>query len=400
MSRVRMALGGAAVLGGFAYCMDARSAVHQYIVCPTVRALTPDGEDAHTFGIWVFKHGLYPRVPLYALNKNNDVLASLIFGMKLNLPIGLAAGFDKDGECIDTLLDLGFSVAEIGSVTPEPQPGNPRPRMFRLPNDWSIINRYGFNSQGHFAMLARLKQRFEKQASKGGNESNAFRPGSLLAVNIGKNKNGDEVNDYVLGVRRFALYSDMLVVNVSLPNTPGLRDLQSEDRLQKLLGAVVAERNTQGPNKLGRTPPILVKIAPDLTEPEVQSIASAAQAAKIDGIIVSNTTIERPPTLISDKNRIKETGGLSGPPLKPYALRTLRTLRKYTKDSGLVLVGSGGISNAEDVLEFGRAGASYVQVLTSFAYKGPGFPANLRNDVAEALRREGKTWTEIVGLDP
>lgn len=393
-------IGGAAVAGAFAYGMDARSAIHQYVICPLVRAATPDAETGHTFGVWAFKWGLCPRVPQRVLDKDSDVLKVSVFGQSLDLPIGMAAGFDKNGECMDALFKLGFSYVEIGSVTPEPQPGNPKPRFFRLPRDDAVINRYGFNSAGHFAVLATLKQRFAKLIGKSHANNNSFRTNNMLAINIGKNKTGDEINDYVLGVRRFAPLADVLVVNVSLPNTPGLRDLQSEKRLTAVLEAVIKERDASGPNDFGRQVPVLVKIAPDLTEPEVEAIASAATTAKVQGVIVSNTTIERPKNLLTtDAGLVLQTGGLSGPPLKPYSLRTLRALRKHTKDSDLVLIGCGGITNADDALEFGRAGASFVQLYTSFAYAGPGLPSQIRSDLAKKLRQQGKTWAEIVGTE-
>lgn len=395
-------IGGVAVAGAYAYGMDARSAIHQYVICPVVRAATPDAELGHAFGVWAFKWGLCPRVPQRALDKDTDVLKVSIFGQSLDLPIGMAAGFDKNGDCIDALFRLGFSYVEIGSVTPEPQPGNPKPRFFRLPRDDAVINRYGFNSVGHFAVLSTLKQRFARLIGKSlpNTQNNSFRENNMLAINIGKNKTGDEINDYVLGVRRFAPFADVLVVNVSLPNTPGLRDLQSEKRLTAVLEAVVKERDASGPNDFGRAVPVLVKIAPDLTEPEVEAIALAATTAKVQGVIVSNTTIERPQNLLTtNTDLVLQAGGLSGPPLKPYALRTLRALRKHTKGSDLILVGCGGISNADDALEFGRAGASFVQLYTSFAYAGPGLPSQIRSDLATKLRQQGKTWEQIVGTE-
>ncbi|KAM9902891.1 hypothetical protein OXX79_003690, partial [Metschnikowia pulcherrima] len=222
----------------------------------------------------------------------------------------------------------------------------------------------------------------------------------LLAVNLGKNKTGDEVEDYVKGVARLGPYADVLVVNVSSPNTPGLRDLQSEQKLTSLLKSVVSERGRLGANKLGNTPPVLVKVAPDLSEPEIESIANSAKAARVDGIIISNTTIQRPKDLYTtDQQLVSQAGGLSGKPLKPLALQALRTLRKYTKDSDLVLVGCGGISSGADALEFGKAGATFVQLYTAFAYKGPGLPAKIRDELANLLLKEGKTWQQIIGED-
>lgn len=203
------------------------------------------------------------------------------------------------------------------------------------------------------------------------------------------------------GVSRLGPYADVLIVNVSSPNTPGLRDLQSELKLTNLLATVVKERNTLGVNLLNKKPPVLVKVAPDLTEPEIESIANSAKAAKVDGIIISNTTIQRPTEnlLTTNTNLINQTGGLSGKPLKPLSLKALKTLRKYTKDSDLVLVGCGGISSGKDALEFGKAGATFIELYTAFAYKGPALPSKIRDELVVELKKEGKTWQQIIGED-
>lgn len=342
------------------------------------------------------KYGLVPRL----LDENlvdTTPLNVNVFGTTLLTPIGLAAGLDKDGEGIDSLFDFGFSYVEIGSITPEPQPGNELPRFFRLPKDEAVINRYGFNSTGHFNVLSNLRLRFAKYTLT--EFGNSFRKNKLLGVNLGKNKYGDEVEDYIKGVERLGPYADVLVINVSSPNTPGLRDLQNELKLTNLLTKVVARRDELGNNVLGKLPPVVVKVAPDLTEPEIESIANSAISSKVDGIIISNTTIARPQMITSDSELIQQTGGLSGKPLKALSLKALRTLRKYTKDSNVVLIGCGGISNGKDALEFGKAGASFVQLYTSFAYKGPGLPAKIRDELLVLLEKEGKTWTEIVGAD-
>jgi len=390
----------AGIIGGAYYLLDARSAVHEYVLCPIIRNIT-DGEQGHKLGILCMKYGL---VPWLRETSNDNVLSVDVFGTKLRSPIGLAAGLDKDGEAIESLFDCGFSYVEIGSITPLPQPGNPKPRFFRLARDDAVINRYGFNSSGHFNVLATLKLRFEKLIAKFSRDSeepfsNAFKSGKLLGINLGKNKQGEEVGDYVKGVQRLGPYADVLVINVSSPNTPGLRDLQSESKLLKLLSTVVQERDLNGKNLLGKLPPVMVKVAPDLSEPEIESIAAAAKQSGVDGIIISNTTIQRPENLLSDSKVVGEVGGLSGKPLKPLALQALKTLRKHTKDSKLVLVGCGGISTGKDVVEFGKAGATFVQLYTSFAYKGPGLPAKLMDDVRDELNKEGKSWMEIVGLD-
>lgn len=395
-------------LAGALYAADSRSGVHEYVICPLIRAFT-DAEQGHKLGIFFMKYGLMPRLLDDEINDYSDILGVNVFGTKLRSPIGLAAGLDKDGEAIESLFNCGFSYVEIGSITPEPQPGNPHPRFFRLPRDDAVINRYGFNSTGHFNVLATLKIRFEKLISTfhtkhSGKEqpySNAFRQGKLLGINLGKNKLGDEVTDYVKGVQRLGPYADVLVINVSSPNTPGLRDLQNELKLTNLLTTVVNERNAIGANLLGKKPPVLVKVAPDLTEPEIESIANSAKAAKVEGIIISNTTIQRPTEslLTTDRELVGQIGGLSGKPLKPLSLKALRYLRKYTKDSDLVLVGCGGISSGKDALEFGKAGATFIELYTAFAYKGPGLPAKIRDELVVELQKEGKTWQEIIGSD-
>ncbi|KAF7580580.1 dihydroorotate dehydrogenase (fumarate) [Clavispora lusitaniae] len=395
---------GAVALSAFTYyAFDARAGFHEYVLCPLIRTFT-DAETGHVLGIKFMKYGLAPslRGKDSRLEKELSPLLGVdVFGTRLKSPIGLAAGLDKDGEAIDALFNTGFSYVEIGSITPEPQPGNPKPRFFRLPRDDAVINRYGFNSSGHFNVVATLAKRLSSKLN--GNpspESNSFRDGTLLAINLGKNKTGDEVEDYVKGVQRLGPYADVLVVNVSSPNTPGLRDLQNESKLTNLLTTVVSEREKMGTNKLGKKPPVLVKVAPDLSEPEIESIANSAKSAKVDGIIISNTTIQRPQGLLTtDQKLISQTGGLSGKPLKPLSLKALRTLRKYTKDSDLVLVGCGGISSGQDALEFGKAGATFVELYTAFAYKGPGLPAKIRDELAVLLKKEGKTWQQIIGED-
>lgn len=373
------------------YALDPRSAVHEYVFCPLLRTFT-NAETSHRVAVRLLKYGLVPSLSAADRErtlKMSGLLGIDVFGKRLDHPIGLAAGMDKNGEGVDGLFGLGFLYVEVGLVTPEPQPGNPQPRFFRLPRDRAVINRYGFNSEGHFAVLANLRRREARRLNESLNESKSLGSG-VLAVNLGKNKTGDEVEDYVTGVRRFANHADVLVVNVLLPNTPGLRDLQNEAKLTNLLKKVVDERNYAA-----HKPPLMVKVAPDLTEPEIASVAAAAKAAKVDGIIMSNTTVQRP-AMISDPAVQKETGGLSGPPLKLLLLKALKTLRKHTRDSDLVLVGCGGISSAEDILEFGKAGASFVQLYTAFAYKGPGLPVSLRDDLARLLLKEGKTWLEVV----
>ncbi|KAI0462352.1 Dihydroorotate dehydrogenase (quinone), mitochondrial [Komagataella kurtzmanii] len=396
-----LAIGVGGVLFGL-YFFDARSAIHEYLVCPAIR-LTTSAEDGHKLGIFCLKYGLSPR--LYK-DIDDEVLKVSVFGKELSNPVGIAAGLDKDGEAMDGLYNTGFSYVEIGSITPEPQPGNPKPRFFRIPKDESVINRYGFNSSGHWNVLARLRKRFDsfvKDYQKSGQTppNNAFRPGKLLGINLGKNKTGDEVEDYVKGIQRLGPYADVLVINVSSPNTPGLRDLQAGSKLTSLLERVVSERdkvNSALDNKSKAS--VLVKIAPDLTEEEIKDIATSAKKARIDGIVVSNTTISRPTTYVSPNDPIlQESGGLSGRPLKPLSLKVLRCLRKYTKDSNLALVGCGGIASGKDAIDFAKAGATFVELYTAFAYRGPSLPYKIKQEITQELKREGKTWMQIVGED-
>ncbi|KAK7207848.1 Dihydroorotate dehydrogenase-domain-containing protein [Myxozyma melibiosi] len=395
-SPVRNFLIGTSLLVGLGvgayYVTDARSAALRYVVVPAIRWST-DAETAHRLAIDLMKAGISP------VDRSDDAvdpdLEVKIFGKTLSSPIGLAAGFDKNGEAIDPLFDIGFSYVEIGSITPKPQEGNPKPRFFRLPKDKAAINRYGFNSDGHLKVLVRLRLRLHQFLTKyqAAPANHAFRDGKLLAVNLGKNKTGDEVEDYVEGVKTLGNYADVLVINVSSPNTPGLRSMQSEKKLAGLLESVIKARDSLStPHK----PPICVKIAPDLSETEVIGIAEVVRASGIDGVIVSNTTIARPTTLKAPLSLRNEIGGLSGPPVKEGALRTLRTLRKYIGPS-FTLIGCGGISTGKDAVEFARAGATFVQVLTGFAYDGPGMPSRLRSEIKEELK--GQKWMDIINAD-
>lgn len=389
----------ACAIGLGLWSFDARSAINEYVWCPLMRFFTT-AEQGHNLGIDILRSGVYPR--LFS-DVDDPILKVNVFGKALSNPVGMAAGFDKHGQVMDPLFNLGFGYVEIGSITPLPQPGNPTPRFFRLSQDEAVINRYGFNSVGHLEVLAELKKRFAKLHVKHPEAKlNSFRDNRFLAINLGKNKTGDEVQDYITGVQNFGPYADALVINVSSPNTPGLRDLQNESKLTNLLTKVVAERDSLDGTLIdpSRKPPILVKIAPDLTEPEIKSIAQSAKDSKIDGIILSNTTIQRPvDDLITKGSVVQEAGGLSGKPLKPIALKAFRILREYTKDSNIVLVGCGGISSGKDAIEFAKAGATYIEFYTAFAYKGVGLARKIKDEITVELKKEGKTWMEIVGSD-
>jgi len=321
-----------------------------------------------------------------------------LWGHKISNPVGLAAGFDKDGEAIDGLFDLGFSWVEIGSVTPKPQPGNPRPRVFHLPEDSALINRYGFPSQGHASVLSRIRSRIPSFLLVNDESRASLRPGSLLSVNLGKNKTSpaESIDDFVSGVRAFGPFSDVLVVNVSSPNTPGLRGLQNRDLLEELLNGVTEARDQLAPSDITlRKPKIVLKIAPDLDESQLIDIADVIKNGRIDGVIVSNTTVRRPSTLISANKA--ETGGLSGAPLKQHSLTALRILRTHLPAS-IPLIGCGGISTGADALDYAKAGASLVQVYTSFGYDGAGTCRRIKDELVEALDKENKTWEEVVKL--
>lgn len=332
---------------------------------------TLDPERAHRLAVTALKMRSKDRRPHFGPS-----LAIEVAGIRFPSPIGLAAGFDKDGEVADALLGLGFGFVEIGTVTPEPQPGNPRPRLFRLKEDEAVINRLGFNSAGQ----ARARERLERRAA---------RPG-VVGVNIGANKDSpSRIADYVNGVRTMARLAAYLTVNISSPNTPGLRALQSGDALDELLASVRAARGK------GR-PPIFLKVAPDLEPAEIDVIARTAIDRRVDALIVSNTTVNRP-ALIS--RHADEAGGLSGAPLRDLAQQRLRDFRAATGGQ-LPLIGVGGIASAGDAYARIRAGASLVQLYTAMIYRGPGLAWRISKELAGLLERDGfASVGEAVGVD-
>lgn len=310
--------------------------------------------------------------------EEDHILATRVFGLDFPNPIGLAAGFDKNAEAFRHMRALGFGFAEIGSVTPRPQRGNPRPRLFRLPADQAIVNRMGFNNDGLGVVQRRLRGR-DPQIE------------GILGANLGKNKDSDDAAaDYVAGVRALAPMADYLVVNVSSPNTPGLRALQGREPLAALLAAARAARG-------GPRPPVLLKIAPDLTEDDKADIAEVALAGGADGLIVSNTTIARPAGLTGPA--AKEAGGLSGRPLFAPSTAVLADMYRLT-GGRLPLIGVGGIASAEDAYTKIRAGASLLQLYTALVYQGPGLIARVKRGLAERLRADGfASLAEAVGAD-
>lgn len=287
-------------------------------------------------------------------------LAKTVFGLDFPHPVGLAAGFDKDARWIDALSDLGFAFVEIGTVTPKPQAGNPKPRLFRLKKDRALINRMGFNNQGVEAAVERLKKRNSKV---------------IVGGNIGKNKvtpNEEAVNDYVICFDALFDYVDYFVVNVSSPNTPGLRELQEKGPLLKILNAL------QVRNRAKKSPkPILLKIAPDLNDDQLNDIVDIVKESGIDGLIAANTTIDRSGLQTSESEVSKiGNGGLSGAPVKRRSTEVIRHLSQRSGGS-IPIIGVGGIANANDAREKLEAGACLVQVYTGFVYEGPSIVADI-----------------------
>uniref|UniRef100_A0A4W5LKF7 Dihydroorotate dehydrogenase (quinone), mitochondrial n=1 Tax=Hucho hucho TaxID=62062 RepID=A0A4W5LKF7_9TELE len=327
-------------------------------------------ETAHVMAVRLIGLGLVP------LNRYRDP-ASLevnVLGHKYKNPIGIAAGFDKHGEAVDGLYRLGFGFVEVGTITPKPQEGNPKPRVFRLTTDQAVINRYGFNSCGLAAAQERLKARE-------GTQVELTKAGLPLGINLGKNKlSQDAVADYLEGVRTLGPLADYLVVNVSSPNTPGLRDLQGKGELRQLLYKVLKERDAlQG----GSRPPVLVKIAPDLTAQDKQDIADVVTELGVDGLVVSNTTVSRPETLQDPQS--KEVGGLSGQPIKELSTRTVREMYSLTKGK-VPIIGVGGVASGQDALDKICAGASLVQLYTSLTYQGPPVVTKIKRELEQLLK--------------
>jgi dihydroorotate dehydrogenase len=342
------------------------------LIKPALFAL--DSETGHRLAIRGLA-ALPPRAPAKA-----SPLAVEVAGLAFPNPVGVAAGFDKDAEVPDALLGLGFGFTEVGSITPLPQAGNPKPRLFRLVEDAAVINRMGFNNGGADAALARLKAR-------------AGRTG-VVGVNIGANKDSvDRIADYAVMARVMAPVASYLCVNISSPNTPGLRALQDESALTGLLDAVIAARDEVVPDS---PPPVFLKVAPDLEPADIEAIARIAIDKQLGGLVVSNTTISRP---VLRSHHAGETGGLSGAPLRDLATRRLQDFRKAT-GGAIPLVGVGGIATAEHTWERIRAGASLVQLYSAMVYEGPGLGAQIVRGLEALMRRDGfASIAEAVGSE-
>lgn len=346
-----------------------------HITGPLLRLIDP--ETGHRLAIRALAAGLVPAGRKFS----DSALATSVWGLNFLNPVGTAAGFDKNAEVVDAALGLGFGFVEIGTVTPRPQPGNPKPRLFRLPADEAVINRMGFNNDGLDAVLRRLSRR---------------RRTGLVGVNIGKNRDAeDALADYVTGVKAAAPLADFLVLNVSSPNTPGLRGLQRRAELAALLEAALAARD-EAAKEPGR-PPLLVKIAPDLSGDELEDIAATCLETQIDGIIATNTTITRPEDLSGPD--AGQDGGLSGRPLFELSTRILGDLYRLTEGC-IPLIGVGGVSNGEQAYAKIRAGASLVQLYSAMVYHGPGLANRINRELAALLRRDGfSRIAEAVGAD-
>ncbi len=344
------------------------------LIRPILRRLPP--EMAHRLSIRALALGagqvLSDRVP----PQDPPSLRQRLWGLDFPNPIGLAAGFDKDGLVPDAMLSLGFGFVEIGTVTPQPQPGNAKPRLFRLDEDAAVINRMGFNSSGLDRVVARLAHLHRR---------------GIVGINLGANRDSpDRAADYALGIRTAAAVGDYLVVNISSPNTPGLRDLQRRGALERLLDRLLTARE-----RAARKPPLLLKIAPDLISDEVQDIAEVALASGIDGLIIANTTIARPAGLRSPY--AAQAGGLSGPPLFGPSTALLAEMYRLT-GGRLPLIGAGGVAGAADAFAKICAGASLVELYTALVFRGPALIGEIKTGLGELTAEAGfASITQAIG---
>jgi dihydroorotate dehydrogenase len=329
---------------------------------PALFALEP--EQAHGLSILALKSGL----PICPAPRPDPRLRSMVAGIAFANPIGMAAGYDKDAEVPDALLNLGFGAVEVGTVTPLPQPGNPRPRIFRLKDEQAVINRFGFNSKGHDFAFGRLSARGGRQG--------------VVGVNIGANKeSSDRIGDYEAGIRRFAPFASYITVNISSPNTAGLRDLQSRASLAELLDRILAARASTTKPQI----PIFLKIAPDLHDGDLADIAEECVARRIDGIIVSNTTLSRHGVA---SPFAKEAGGVSGKPLFQRSTVILARMRRLVGPE-MALIGVGGVDSAGAAIEKVRAGADLVQLYTGMIYRGPGLAGAILKGLSRFMDAQG-----------
>jgi len=343
---------------------------------PLLRALDP--EDAHALAIRALSY-----MPVAKAPADGEELTVRAFGLKFPNPVGLAAGFDKNGQVADALLRLGFGFVEVGTITPRPQTGNPRPRLFRLETDQGVINRLGFNNDGAATVHMRLATR-----------RNA---GGIVGVNIGANRDStDRIDDYARLIETFSAVASYFTVNVSSPNTPGLRDLQQAKALDNLLARVIDAREKVRPRS-GLTP-VLLKIAPDLTLSELDDIVGVARKRRVDGMIVGNTTISRPGSLRA-RDKAREQGGLSGKPL--FKLSTRMLAETFVRAEGAFpLIGVGGIDSGATAIAKIKAGASLLQLYTGMVYRGIGVVTEIKAELTAALKRGHRnSLASMVGTD-
>ena len=353
------------------------SALSPLLRIPAVSGLTQqtllkmDAETAHGATITALRLGLAPEQS----HPDGAELRTTLCGMELSNPVGMAAGFDKNAEVPRPLALLGFGMVEIGTVTPRPQSGNPKPRLFRIGQSEGVVNRMGFNNEGHDAAYARLK---------------GLRVPAALGVNIGANKDSEDfVADYVTGVSRFADIADYLTANISSPNTPGLRNLQADEALRRLLGEILSARA-----KAKTRVPVFLKIAPDLDETALDAIAKVVLATDLDGLIVSNTTITR--DAVAGQENASETGGLSGKPL--FALSTQRLAQMRQRVGSLPIIGVGGIHSPQSALAKIEAGADAIQLYSALVFGGLDLLDRIKRGLVAAVRAQGKTnIAELVG---
>lgn len=337
------------------------------MVKPLLRSVDP--ETAHEMTIKSLEAGMVPR----PAEPSPKVLETRLMGLDIANPIGVAAGFDKDARVPDAILKMGFGFAEVGTLTPKPEVGNDKPRVFRLPADRAIINRYGFNNCGHAAALERLRER--KRVG-------------CVGVNIGANKDSDDrVADYVSGITAFYDVASYFMVNVSSPNTPGLRDLEAADQMRSLLEAVLSARNDMADRK-GRRVPVAVKLSPDSAAADLPALCEVLVAAGVDAIAVSNTTVTRPAGLAGPSETLAETGGLSGRPLFERSTAMLAEVRRLT-GGAIGLIGIGGIDSGDRALEKVLAGADAIQVYTGLVFEGPGLLERMRDALEQAVYDTG-----------
>ncbi|KAF4976992.1 hypothetical protein FZEAL_6412 [Fusarium zealandicum] len=412
----------AAIYVSYLYATDTRAFFHRWVVPPMLRWVYPDAEEAHHAGTSSLKllheFNLNPRERDTTLD--SPELAVSVFGTDLQNPIGISAGLDKDAEIPDALFDLGAGIVEVGGCTPFPQAGNPKPRVFRVPKINGMVNRYGLNSRGADDMAIRLRDRLRRYArSVGLTESDvingngnvppgSLRKGRMLAVQIAKNKETDErdekaiAEDYVYCVRRLARYADVLVVNVSSPNTPGLRDLQATEPLTRLLSAVVDEA---AKTDRKQRPKVMVKVSPDEDEDtQMEGIVQAIHRSGVDGVIVGNTTKRRDGVIpegvkltVKEQTNLMETGGYSGPAMYSRTLDLVGRYRKmmdsqsFKTDSGVagpaqkVIFATGGITNGEQAQKILNAGASVAMVYTGLTYGGAGTVTRIKRELKDRV---------------